>query len=167
MRGPHDHSNAIALMEIPIGGRCGGGTSCTCVGTDHHQVGRTRCEHHNYHGGADIHGRSGGRGEEDACDAVDRTNDPLTRAAKNAWAAPPATPESALAVTEFQKVALVEVGYLESRTRPETPEPVRGAVRAYTTAIYAAVDAVTRGTPAADRVNDVKEAGAQIDKACG
>ncbi|SIG14108.1 Uncharacterised protein [Mycobacteroides abscessus subsp. abscessus] len=105
--------------------------------------------------------------KKDACDAVDRTNDPLTRAAKNAWAAPPATPESALAVTEFQKVALVEVGYLESRTRPETPEPVRGAVRAYTTAIYAAVDAVTRGTPAADRVNDVKEAGAQIDKACG
>lgn len=105
--------------------------------------------------------------KKDACDAVERTNGPLTQAAKNAWAAPAATPESALAVTEFQKVALVELGYLESKTRPEAPEPVRDAVRAYTAAIFAAVDAVTRGVPAAASVDHVKEAGAQIDKACG
>lgn len=105
--------------------------------------------------------------KKDACAAVERTNGPLTQAAKNAWAATPATPESVLAVTEFQKVALVEVGYLESRTRPETPEPVRDAIRDYTAAISAAVDAVTRGVPASASVDHVKEAGAQIDKACG
>ncbi|MBE5507632.1 hypothetical protein [Mycobacteroides abscessus] len=105
--------------------------------------------------------------KKDACDAVERANGPLTEAAKNAWAAPPSTPESALAVTEFQKVALVEVGYLESKIRPETPVPVRDAVRDYTAAISAAVDAVTRGVPAASSVDRVKEAGAQIDKTCG
>lgn len=102
----------------------------------------------------------------DACDAVTRTDGPMTDVAQRFWAVPAGTPEASAAMAAFQRVTLVEIEYLKSRTRPETPEAVRTGVQTYVSAVLATVDGVTRGVPVSQKVAAVKAAGAQLDKAC-
>ncbi|CPT80519.1 membrane protein [Mycobacteroides abscessus] len=104
--------------------------------------------------------------KKDACDAVDRTNGPMTDVHNVLWKTARGSAEEPGALAEFQRVTLIEVEYLESRVRPETPESVRTAIKEYTAAILAELDAVVRDVPADKTVTDVKAAGARVSKVC-
>lgn len=104
--------------------------------------------------------------KKDACDANLRTNTALTEVHNAFWDTPKDSSEGPAALAAYQRVTLVEIEYLRSRTRPEAPEPVRAAVDAYVGALLAEVDGVTRGVAVSDKVEAVKDAAAQLDKAC-
>lgn len=104
--------------------------------------------------------------KKDACDAVDRTNGPMTDVHNVLWKTARGSAEEPGALAEFQRVTLIEVEYLKSKVRPEAPESVRTAIEKYTAAILAEVDAVTREVSAASAVDAAKSAGAEVDKAC-
>lgn len=104
--------------------------------------------------------------KKDSCDANLRTNTALTEVHNAFWDTPKDSAEEPAALAAYQRVTLVEIEYLRSRTRPEAPEPVRAAVDAYVAALLAEVDGVTRGVAVSDKVAAVKDAAAQLDKAC-
>ena len=102
----------------------------------------------------------------DACEANQWTNKALTAVHNALWDTPKGSSEEPTALAAYQRVTLVETEYLKSRTRPEAPESVRSAVNTYIAALLAEVDGVTRGVPVSEKVTAVKDAGAQLDKAC-
>ncbi|WP_195173718.1 hypothetical protein [Mycobacteroides abscessus] len=104
--------------------------------------------------------------KKDACDAVDRTDGPMTDVHNVLWKTARGSAEEPGALAEFQRVTLIEVEYLKSKVRPEAPESVRTAIEKYIAAILAEVDAVTREVSAAAVVDAAKSAGAEVDKAC-
>jgi hypothetical protein len=104
--------------------------------------------------------------KKDACDAATRTDGPMTDVQNALWDTPKGSSEEPAALAAFQRVTLVEIEYLKSRTRPEAPEAVRTALHTYISAVLATVDGVTRGVPVSEKVAAVKAAGAQLDKAC-
>lgn len=104
--------------------------------------------------------------KKDACDAVDRTNGPMTDVHNVLWKTARGSAEEPGVLAEFQRVTLIEVEYLKSKVRPETPESVRTAIKEYTTTILAELDAVVRDAPADKTVTDVKAAGSRVSKVC-
>lgn len=104
--------------------------------------------------------------KNDACDAATRTDAPMTEVARRLWDTPKGSSEEPAAMAAYQRVTLVEIEYLKSRTREEAPEGVRAAVAAYTAALLAEVDAVTRGLPVSEKTAATKAAGVQLDNAC-
>ncbi|MBE5502712.1 hypothetical protein E3G56_005338 [Mycobacteroides abscessus] len=104
--------------------------------------------------------------KKDACDAVARTNGPMTDVHNVLWKTARGSAEEPASLAEFQRVTLIEIEYLKSKVRPEAPLSVRTAIEKYTAAILAEVDAVTRDVSAASAVDIAKNAGAEVDKAC-
>ncbi len=90
----------------------------------------------------------------------------MTDVAQRLWDTPKGSSEEPAALAAYQRVTLVEIEYLTSRTRPETTEAVRTAVHTYIAALLAKVDGITRDVPVSDKVTATKAAGAQLDKAC-
>lgn len=108
--------------------------------------------------------------KKEACDASLTIDDPLTTAQHALVATPDrSSPEAQEALSKFQMVVMVETEYLKSKTRPESPEPVRAAVANYVSALLAEVDAETRKLADGEinvRIRAAKAAGQELAKAC-
>ncbi|WP_131832074.1 hypothetical protein [Mycobacteroides abscessus] len=108
--------------------------------------------------------------KKDACDASLTIDDPLIAAQRALVAIPDRnSPEAQEALSKFQMVVMVETEYLKTRTRPETPAPVRTSVDRYVTALLAEVDAETRLLADGEvnvRVREAKAAGEELAQAC-
>lgn len=104
--------------------------------------------------------------KKEACAASVSVGWRLTDVHNSLWNTPRDAPGQNAVAAEYQRVTLVEVAYLKTRIRPETPEAVRTAIEGYVVAILAEVDAVVRNIPASAAVEKAKDAGKRISTAC-
>lgn len=108
--------------------------------------------------------------KKDACEANVVTGAALTKAQRTLAAIPDRTSsEAQAALANYQTVVMIESEYLKSKTRPETPEPIRKAVREYTDALLAEIDAETRMLPLTEidqRGHNTSATNHQLGAAC-